>query len=116
MEWQAGPDACCLSDTLEDTDSATDLVLGITQKVLTRARKGKPMSETGTIQPVDQQRLPLHKYSDQRIPLEKLTLWFYHAHCCEDADEIEQLEMAIEEIIQQNAKCAATGSERNENE
>jgi hypothetical protein len=47
--------------------------------------------------------LPLHKYSDQNIPLETLTLWFYHAHCREDADEIEQLEMAIEEIIQSNA-------------
>ena len=47
-------------------------------------------------------RLPLHKYSDQCIPLEKLTLWFYHAHCREDSDEIEQLEMAIEEILQQN--------------
>ena len=61
-------------------------------------------------------RLLLHKYSDQRIPLEKLTLWFYHAHCREDTDEIEQLEMAIEEIIQQNETSAATGGERNENE
>jgi hypothetical protein len=68
------------------------------------------MSETGTIQPVDQRRFSLHKYSDQRIPLEKLTLWFYHAHCREDADEIEQLEMAIEEIIQQNARAVTPGA------
>lgn len=45
-------------------------------------------------------KFKLHKYSDQNIPLEKLTLWFYQAHCREDADEIEQLEMAIEEILQ----------------
>ncbi len=71
------------------------------------------MSETEKLMPVDQRRLvlplqigdrlPLHKYSDQRIPLEKLTLWFYLAQGREDAEEIEQLEMAIEEILQQNA-------------
>lgn len=44
-------------------------------------------------------KMPLHKYSGQNIPLEKLTLWFYHAHCREDADEIDQLEMAIEELF-----------------
>lgn len=46
--------------------------------------------------------LLLHKYSNQNIPLEKLTLMFYHAYCQEDMDEIEHLEMAIEEIIQAN--------------
>jgi hypothetical protein len=76
------------------------------------------MSEIEKLMPVDQRRLvlplqigdtlPLHKYSDQRIPIEKLTLWFYLAHCREDAEEIEQLEMAIEEILQQNADVDAS--------
>ena len=30
MEWQAGPDVCCLLDILADTDSAMAPVLGIT--------------------------------------------------------------------------------------
>lgn len=51
--------------------------------------------------------LPLHKYSGQNIPLETLTLWFYHAHCQENQDEIEQLEMAIEEILKNNSNAFA---------
>jgi hypothetical protein len=80
------------------------------------------MSETEKLIPVDQQKivlplkigdtLPLHKYSNQGVPLEKLTMWFYHAHCQEDNEEIEQLEMAIEEILQHNVKCAATISKK----